>query len=87
MFFVDLKMTYSSVDRERGLVVIARFRVPEAMLTIIGQFDESMRARLRTDDGENYQWHGVTHGLWQGCELSPLVRNVFFAAQRYIPFR
>ena len=53
--FVDLKMTYSSVDRERRWMVLARFRVPETMLTIIGQFHESIRARVRTVDGELYE--------------------------------
>ena len=84
MFFVDVKMTYSSVDRERRWVVLARFRVPMTMLIIIGQFHESMRARVRTDDGEHYEWHDVTQGLRHGCVLSPILRNVFFAAQRYI---
>ena len=60
IFFVDLKMTYSSVDRERRCVVLARFRVPETMLTIIGQFHDSMRARVRTGDGEHYEWHNLT---------------------------
>ena len=71
LFFVDLKMTYSSVDRDRRWVVLARFRVPETMLTTIGQFHEIMRARVRTDDGEHYEWHDVTQGLRQGCVLSP----------------
>ena len=53
-------MTYSSVDREGRWVVLARFRVTETILTIIGQFHESMRSRVRTDDGEHYEWHEVT---------------------------
>ena len=42
----------SPVDRELLLwVVLARFGVPEKMLTVIRQFHEGMRARVRTDDG------------------------------------
>ena len=65
MFFVDLKMTYSFVDRERRWVVLARFRVPEMVLTLFGQFHESMRARERTDHGEHCEWHDITQGMRQ----------------------
>ena len=52
----------------------------------IGQFHDDMLARVRTDDGELCEWHAVTQGLRQGYVLSPLLRNVFLAAHRYIPF-
>ena len=39
-----------------------------------------MRARVCTDDGEHSEWLDVTQGLRQGCVLSPLRFNVFFAA-------
>ena len=61
-------------------MVLARFGVPETMLTIIRQFHEGMRARVRTDDGEQSEWSDVIQGLRQGCVLSPLLFNVFFAA-------
>ena len=50
------------------------------MLTVIRQFHEGMRARVRTDDGEHSEWFDVTQGLRQGCVLSPLLFNIFFAA-------
>ena len=49
------------------------------MLTVIRQFRDGMHARVRTDDGEYSEWFDVTQGLWQGCVLSPLLFNVFFA--------
>ena len=49
------------------------------MLTIIRQFHEGMRSRVRTDD-EHSEWFDVTQGLRQGCVLSPLLFNIFFAA-------
>ena len=48
------------------------------MLTVIRQFHEGMRARVRTNDGEQSEWFDVTQGLRQGCVLSPLLSNVFF---------
>ena len=79
MCFIGLQKAYESVDRELLWVVLARFGVPERMLTIIRQFHEGMGARTRTDDGEQSEWFDVTQGLRQGCVLSPLF-NVFFAA-------
>ena len=61
-------------------VVLARFGVPEKMLTVIRQFHEGMRARVRSDDGDQSEWFDVTQGLQQGCVLSPLPFNIFAAA-------
>ena len=40
MCFIDLQKAYNSVDRELLWVVLARFGVPEKMLTVIRQFHE-----------------------------------------------
>ena len=63
--------------------MIARFGVPEKMLTVIHQFHEGMRARVRTDDGEHSEWFDVTQGPRQGCALSPLLFHIFFAAMTH----
>ena len=81
MCFVDLQKAYGSVDRELLWKVLARAGVPSVMIdVVIRQFHNGMRARVRMDDGELSEWFEATQGLRQGCALSPLLLNIFFAA-------
>ena len=81
MCFVDLQKAYDSVDLELLLwKVLARAAVPEEMIAVIRQFHDGMQAQVRMDDGELSDWFEVTQGLRQGCVLSPLLFNIFFAA-------
>ena len=79
MCFVDLQKAYDSVDRELLWKVLARAGVPEEMIAVIRQFHDGMQAQVRMDDGELSDWFEVTQGLRQGCVLSPLLFNIFFA--------
>ena len=60
--------------------MFARAGVPEEVIAVIHQFHDGMQARVRIDDGELSDWFEVTQGLRQGCVLSPLLFNIFFAA-------
>ena len=80
MCFVDLQKAYDSVDRELLWKVLALAGVPSVMIDVIRQLHDGMRARVGMDDGELSEWFEVTHGLRQGCVLSPLLFNIFFAA-------
>ena len=81
MCFIGLQKAYDSVDRELLWVVLARFGVPE-MITVIRQFHEGIRARVRTDDGDHSEWFDVTQGLREGCVLSPFLFNISAAVTR-----
>ena len=77
--FFDLKKAYDSVDRVLLWEVLARFGVPPRMIKVIRMFHDGMRARIQLDDGDFSAWLNVCQELRQGCVLSPLLFNIFFA--------
>ena len=78
--FIDLAKAYNSVDRVLLWEVLARFGVPPRMIKVIRMFHDGMRARVQLDDGDFSARFNVCQGLRQGCVLSPLLFNIFFAA-------
>ena len=80
MCFIDLQKAYDTVDRTLLWQVLTRIGVPPQMIAVIQQFHDGMRACVRPDDGVCSDWFEVEQGLRQGCVLSPLLFNIFFAA-------
>ena len=80
MCFVDLQKAYDTVDRTLLWQVLIRIGVPPQMIAVIRQFHDGMRACVRPHDGVCSDWFGMEQGLRQGCVLSPLLFNIFFAA-------
>ena len=78
--FIDLTNAYDSVDRTLLWTVLARFGVPQNMISVIRQFHDGMRACVRLDDRVRSWWFAVEQGLRQGCVLAPLLFNIFFVA-------
>ena len=78
--FIDQQNAYDSVDRTLLWQVLAHFGTPPQMIEVIRQFHDGMRACVRSDNGRCSEWFEVAQGLRQGCVLSPLLFNVFFAA-------
>ena len=80
MCFIDLRKAYDTVDRTLLWQVLTRIGVPPPMIAVIRHFHDGMRACVRSDDGVCSDWFEVEQGLRQGCVLSPLLFNIFFAA-------
>ena len=78
--FIDLTKAYDFVDRILLWTVLARFGVPQIMISVIGQFHKDMRACVRLNDRVCSRWFAVEQGLRQGCVLALLLFNIFFAA-------
>ena len=79
MCSIDLQKAYDTVDRTLLWQVLTRIGVPPQMIAVIRQFHDEMRACVRPDDGVCSDWFEVEQGLRQGCVLSPLLFNIFFA--------
>ena len=78
--FIGLTKAYDSVDRTLLWTVLARFGVPQIMISVICQFHDGMRACVRLDGRVCSRWFAVEQGLRQGWVLTPLLFNIFFAA-------
>ena len=78
--FIDLAKAYGSVDQTLLWTVLARFGVPQNMISVIRQFHDGIRACVWLDDRVCSRWFAVEQGLRQGCVLTPLLFNIFFAA-------
>ena len=57
--FIDLIKAYDSVDRTLLWRVLARFGVPQNMISVIRQIHDGMRACVRLDDGVCSKWFVV----------------------------
>ena len=57
--FIDLTKAYDSVDRTLLWTVLARFGVPQRMISVIRHFHDGMRARERLDDDVCSGWFAV----------------------------
>ena len=78
--FIDLAKAYDFVDRTLLWTVLARFGVPQNMISVIRQFHDGMRACMWLDYRVCSRWFAVEQGLRQGCMLAPLLFNIVFAA-------
>ena len=64
--FIDLTKAYDSVDRTLLWTVLARFGVPQNMISVIRQFHDGRRACVRLEDRVCSGWFAAEQGLRQG---------------------
>ena len=57
------------------------------MIAVIQQFRDGMRACVRPHDGVCSGWFELEQGQRQGCVISPLLYNIFFAAVLIVVFQ
>ena len=79
MCFIDLQKANDTIDRTLLWQVLTRIGVPAQMIAVIRQHHGGMRACVRPD-GVSSDGFEMGQGLRQGCVLSPLLFNIFFAA-------
>jgi hypothetical protein len=77
--FVDLMKAYDTVPREGMWLVLRRFGVPESLVKVIRSFHDGMQAAVKLG-GELSDPFEVLQGLRQGCVMSPVLFNMYFAA-------
>ena len=80
MYSNDLQKAYGTVDRALLWQVLTRIGLPPQMVGVIRQLHDGMKARVQPGDDVCSDWFEVDQGLRQGCVLSPLFFNIFFAA-------
>ena len=57
--FIDFTKAYGSVDRTLLWTILARFGVPQNMISVIRQFHDGMRACVRLDDRVCSRWFAM----------------------------
>ena len=84
--FIDRTKAYDFVDRTLLWTVLARFGVPQSMISVIYQFHHGMRACVRLDDRVCSRWFAVEQSLRQRCALAPFLFNIFSAANMTVAY-
>ena len=79
MCFIDFKKAYDNVYRTLLWQVLTLIGVLPQMLAVIQSFHDGIKACVRPHHGVCSDWFAVEQRLRQGCVLSPLLLNIFFA--------
>ena len=80
MCFINLQKAYDTVDRTLLWQVLTHIGVPPQMIAVVQKLHDGVRAFVRPDDGVCLDRFEVEQELRQGCVLSPMLFNIFFAA-------
>lgn len=78
LIFVDLKKAYDSVPRAALWQCLCKLGIPSSLVKLIASFHTNMSASVRVEDTHTPHIT-VNNGLRQGCTMSPVLFNLFFA--------
>ena len=76
--FIDLTKAFDTVNREALWVILSKLECPTKFVNLICQFQDVMTGQVLSD-GEASEPFSISNGVKQGCVLSPVLFNLFFA--------
>ena len=74
--FIDLTKAHNSVDRTLLWAVVARYGVPQNMISVVRRFHDGLRACVQLNDRVFSGWFAVERSLCQGFVLAPFLVNI-----------
>ncbi|XP_024052555.2 uncharacterized protein LOC112104472, partial [Terrapene carolina triunguis] len=76
--FIDLTKAFDTVNREALWTILTRLGCPRKFAQIIRLFHDSMTGDVLSDGATSAPFN-ITNGVKQGCVLTPVLFNLFFA--------
>ncbi|PSN37775.1 hypothetical protein C0J52_15856 [Blattella germanica] len=73
--YVDFKMAYDSIKREKLYSIVMNFGIPKKLVRLIGMCLNGTKSRVRVGKQVSYIFE-IHNGLKQGDALSPLLFNL-----------
>ena len=83
LIFIDLRKAYDSVPRAALWQCLRKLGIPSSLVQLISSFHSDMSASVCVEDTHTPHI-AVNNGLCQGCSMSPVLFNLFFAVVLHV---
>ena len=77
--FADLTKAFDTANRQLSWSVLSKFGCPTQFLAVLHEYHEGMTTRVQVGGQESEPFF-VTVGVKQGCDLAPVIFNLFRVA-------